>query len=118
MVSKASDDFPDPLTPVTMTSLPTGSVKSMFFRLCVRAPRTTRSAASPARWVSVSGMLGVRPYAEIYEGELNHHRSAGSYPWQPESRRAAERLSEQHPSQARPGGSSRAERAARSTLLY
>src|SRR6187402_2136249 len=42
MVSKASDDFPDPLTPVTMTSLPEGKVTSTFFRLCVRAPRTTR----------------------------------------------------------------------------
>src|SRR5688572_25894851 len=41
MVSKASDDFPDPLTPVTMTSLPDGSVTSMFLRLCVRAPLTT-----------------------------------------------------------------------------
>src|SRR6187549_3932839 len=41
MVSKASDDLPDPLTPVTMISLPAGSVTSMFFRLWVRAPRTT-----------------------------------------------------------------------------
>src|SRR6185436_2232480 len=41
MVSKASDDLPDPLTPVTMISLPEGSVTSMFFRLWVRAPRTT-----------------------------------------------------------------------------
>src|SRR5262245_48436281 len=30
-----------------MTSLPTGSVTSIFLRLCVRAPRTTRAAASP-----------------------------------------------------------------------
>ena len=41
MVSNASDDFPEPLTPVTTISRPDGSVTSMFFRLCVRAPRTT-----------------------------------------------------------------------------
>src|SRR5205085_11002261 len=72
MVSNASDDFPEPLTPVTIISLPTGSVTSMFFRLCVRAPRTTRSAAS---W----DMLGVRPTATISAGCVNHHRSAASY---------------------------------------
>src|SRR4051812_25871464 len=40
MVSNASDDLPEPLTPVKMTSLPCGSVTSTFFRLWVRAPRT------------------------------------------------------------------------------
>jgi hypothetical protein len=39
-VSNASDDFPEPLTPVMMISRPDGSVTSTFFRLCVRAPRT------------------------------------------------------------------------------
>jgi CRP-like cAMP-binding protein len=43
MVSKASDDLPDPLTPVKTMSRPAGSVRSMFLRLWVRAPRTTRS---------------------------------------------------------------------------
>jgi hypothetical protein len=41
MVSKASEDFPEPLTPVTITSFPDGIVTSIFFRLCVRAPLTT-----------------------------------------------------------------------------
>ena len=41
MVSKASDDFPDPLTPVITTSARCGSVRSTFLRLWVRAPRTT-----------------------------------------------------------------------------
>ena len=59
MVSKASEDFPDPLTPVTMISLPTGSVTSMFLRLCVRAPRTTIFWASAAPTTGVSDMLGV-----------------------------------------------------------
>src|SRR3972149_2437012 len=40
MVSKASDDLPDPLTPVMTMSDRAGSVRSTFFRLCVRAPRT------------------------------------------------------------------------------
>src|SRR3954452_1253696 len=41
MVSNASDDLPDPLTPVMTTSDRAGSVRSTFFRLWVRAPRTT-----------------------------------------------------------------------------
>src|SRR4026209_2192494 len=57
MVSKASDDLPDPLTPVTMISLPVGSVTSMFLRLCVRAPRTTSGAASTTLGAAVSDML-------------------------------------------------------------
>ena len=59
MVSKASDDLPEPLTPVTMTSLPAGTVTSMFLRLCVRAPRTTIGLR--AGLVSaVSGILNQR----------------------------------------------------------
>src|SRR5262245_97879 len=38
-VSKASDDFPDPLTPVTTMSLSRGISTSTFFRLFSRAPR-------------------------------------------------------------------------------
>ncbi len=41
MVSKASDDFPDPLTPVMTTNDLGGMVRSTFLRLCVRAPRMT-----------------------------------------------------------------------------
>src|SRR5579864_2830586 len=56
MVSKASDDFPDPDTPVTTVKVLWGMEKSMFFRLWTRAPRTTMlsvdirkgTAASPA----------------------------------------------------------------------
>src|SRR4051812_50138123 len=39
MVSKASDDLPDPDRPVSTTSLSRGRSRSMFFRLCSRAPR-------------------------------------------------------------------------------
>src|SRR2546423_6816983 len=41
MVSKASDDFPDPDTPVMTTNLLRGTTTSMFLRLCSRAPRMT-----------------------------------------------------------------------------
>src|SRR6266404_2291676 len=39
MVSKASDDFPEPDSPVKTTSLSRGISRSMFLRLCSRAPR-------------------------------------------------------------------------------
>ncbi len=37
-MSKARDDFPEPLTPVKTTSLERGNVTETFFRLCWRAP--------------------------------------------------------------------------------
>src|SRR5438270_4788758 len=40
MVSKASEDFPEPLSPVTTVSEFRGISTEMFFRLCCRAPRT------------------------------------------------------------------------------
>src|SRR6185312_16024287 len=39
MVSKASDDLPEPDRPVNTTSWSRGMVTSMFLRLCSRAPR-------------------------------------------------------------------------------
>src|ERR1700720_3197024 len=39
MVSKASDDLPDPDSPVKTTSLSRGISRSTFLRLCSRAPR-------------------------------------------------------------------------------
>src|SRR5882757_6228739 len=72
MVSKASDDLPDPLTPVTMISVPTGSVRSMFLRLCVRAPRTTMFWASAAPATGISDMLVLRPCSCEFDGDSNH----------------------------------------------
>src|SRR5574344_870 len=40
MVSKASDDLPDPDRPVMTVRLWRGMVTSTFFRLCTRAPNT------------------------------------------------------------------------------
>src|SRR5438132_11354017 len=39
MVSKASEDLPDPLSPVNTTSRSRGIESVTFFRLCSRAPR-------------------------------------------------------------------------------
>src|SRR3989304_5179421 len=55
MVSKASEDFPDPEMPVSTTNLSRGISTVTFFRLCSRAPRTMirssgiLSSAPPAR---------------------------------------------------------------------
>src|SRR5215207_4740056 len=46
MVSKASDDFPEPDSPVNTTSLSRGITRSTFLRLCSRAPRTAMTRAS------------------------------------------------------------------------
>src|SRR5215471_17322558 len=48
MVSNASDDLPDPESPVSTTKLSRGMSTSMFFRLCSRAPRTRMSCMD--RW--------------------------------------------------------------------
>src|SRR5918998_4823245 len=40
MVSKASEDLPEPETPVTTVRRSMGMVKSTFFKLLTRAPRT------------------------------------------------------------------------------
>src|SRR5258708_2701774 len=60
MVSKASDDLPDPLTPVITISDRGGSVTSTFLRLWVRAPRTTiwPRVAVVAMQVENSGRTG------------------------------------------------------------
>src|SRR5436190_18265647 len=54
MVSKASDDFPEPDSPVITTRAFRGSSTSMFLRLCSRAPRTMR--ASPGIDSEASGV--------------------------------------------------------------
>src|SRR5271165_586134 len=59
MVSKASDDLPEPERPVNTTSLSRGMARSMFFRLCSRAPRMV--IARPPKRASTPGpSLGSR----------------------------------------------------------
>src|SRR5260370_8602805 len=46
MVSKASDDFPEPLGPVTTVNLPSGRSTSTPLRLFWRAPQTSTQFAA------------------------------------------------------------------------
>jgi hypothetical protein len=48
MVSKASEDFPDPDKPVMTVRRSRGMVTSMLRRLCSRAPRTIRDSSGIA----------------------------------------------------------------------
>src|SRR5260370_24402585 len=52
MVSKAREDLPEPDRPVKTTSLSRGITRSIFLRLCSRAPRTTM-----ARWSKADGAI-------------------------------------------------------------
>ena len=58
MVSNARDDLPEPLTPVMTIRRLAGSDTSMFFRLWVRAPRTTIGLRCRAAFGRVSCMGG------------------------------------------------------------
>src|SRR2546427_3871298 len=60
MVSKASDDFPEPDNPVKTTSLSRGMVRSMSLRLCSRAPRMTISVCCPAAFSDLA--MDPRPH--------------------------------------------------------
>ena len=55
-MSLTSVDFPEPDTPVTATKRPSGKATSMPWRLCSRAPRTTRCSPDPARRLSGTGI--------------------------------------------------------------
>jgi len=60
MVSNASDDLPDPETPVMTTNLLRGTTTSMFLRLCSRAPRMMMDsmvvvAGLQSYWVAEAG---------------------------------------------------------------
>jgi hypothetical protein len=44
-VSKASEDLPEPLTPVTTVNRSMGMLKSTFLRLLTRAPRTMMASS-------------------------------------------------------------------------
>src|ERR1700693_617945 len=70
MVSKASEDFPEPLKPVITVKVLRGISTSIFFRLCCRAPCTVMrlsiargtlyfSSAVRGGWALVAGCWGV-----------------------------------------------------------
>src|SRR6266436_6690626 len=50
IVSKASEDLPEPETPVKTTNLFRGTTTSMFLRLCSRAPRMTMESMWFFQW--------------------------------------------------------------------
>src|SRR6266852_4041394 len=62
MVSNASEDFPDPDTPVTTVSALCRISKSMFLRLWTRAPRT-RMLSLEVNVDITSGLAGFAPEA-------------------------------------------------------
>src|SRR5438445_8060139 len=89
MVSKASEDFPEPLTPVTTVMALWGISKLMFLRLWTRAPRTRIDSCSgrtfEAAWVislvakgkprqrvsrSLPKLQIIRPRSEEHTSEL------------------------------------------------
>src|SRR5579871_1094567 len=76
MVSKASDDLPDPLMPVTTISLSRGTSTSMFWRLFSRAPRI---------WMVVR-MLDVQEIGRLldpFEAALRQLEGGGDFFQQP-----------------------------------
>src|SRR5262245_29318101 len=80
MVSKASDDLPEPESPVITTSWSRGISRSMFFRVCSRAPRATIRALARAphyrswrraRWGPLPSRADETPGAERSPREGN-----------------------------------------------
>src|SRR5271157_2870512 len=63
MVSKASDDLPEPLRPVITVKVLRGISTLMFFRLCWRAPRTLMLVRPMDD--SVFGVCRSRPNSEL-----------------------------------------------------
>ena len=55
MVSKASEDLPEPETPETTVSFPWGMEQSTFFRLWVRAPRMMISSVKEIPGACIMG---------------------------------------------------------------
>ena len=78
-----SELFPDPATPVTTTSTPSGMSTSTFCRLCVLAPRTSSAPdgvrtdgfkeARSSRCRPVMRAAGPQPV----DGALEHHLATG-----------------------------------------
>src|SRR3990172_8421955 len=75
MVSKASDDLPDPETPVITVSVFRGISRLMFLRLCSRAPRMTMCVLDMAWHQLLSRQDGCRRRAgAAAAGELRPRR--------------------------------------------
>ena len=80
-MSLTSVDLPEPLTPVTAVSVPSGIETSMFLRLLARAPRITISPLSAGRRdEGVGTERSPRRYAPVSEPLPSFSRSSG-VPW-------------------------------------
>ena len=73
--------LPEPETPVTQMSLPSGKRTSIPFRLCSRAQRITRACELPARRLSGTGMP-IRPEMYAPVNESGHAIISSSVPEQ------------------------------------
>src|SRR5471030_1716418 len=99
MVSKASEDFPEPDSPVNTTSLSRGISRSTFLRLCSRAPRIVIArVAEPFCWrlalitSSISAIPGAltaprsgayrraRPGSDANELSSEHRKNGTRFP--------------------------------------
>ena len=67
-MSKTSEDLPDPETPVTATSRPSGRRTVMFWRLCSRAPWMVEGVAA-WRAAALRGIGMDGPPGQIVAGE-------------------------------------------------
>src|SRR5258708_38094760 len=94
MVSKASDDLPEPESPVKTTRRPRGISRVTSLRLCSRAPRTTIDVCTspvatdvPLSTSLAEGVLGMRAerwrHEQVYPGLLSGGRGGGTPPSQP-----------------------------------
>ena len=75
IVSKANDDFPDPLRPVITVRLFRGISTSTFFRLCTRAPQTLILSSSLFIVMEKHGISSWRYLPCQYSREAGSHRA-------------------------------------------
>src|SRR5262245_21257183 len=89
-VSKARDDLPDPLTPVTTMSLSRGISTSTFFRLFSRAPRISIVVRIRASSACVEEVRGLFDPLQATLRELERRRNVFDQPFflEPFARRA------------------------------
>src|SRR6185437_4867922 len=73
MVSKASEDLPEPDSPVNTTSLSRGMSRSTFLRLCSRAPRMEIMRASRFSRPAGLSALSNRSFMGIAHAFLVEH---------------------------------------------
>ena len=82
-MSLTSVDLPDPLTPVTAVSTPSGIATSMFFRLFSRAPRIDELALESPAAARVGVAIDALA-AQVRAGQRRRRRrpaAAAGVPW-------------------------------------